>query len=138
MPGSQPCSEGGDSVNGAPGLVSSTEMCKQLYIEAVDRGIRINGKLCNAVMVGFGSDLTVSVKLNFTPRVLSAVHAAYIARSPSFLCSAVVHYLKVIPMSGRCGLMAVMAVNIIGSGTFTDMLCYVTALLSARSLIALK
>lgn len=66
VPGSQPCSNGGDSVTGGPGLVSSTEMCKQLYTEAVDRGIRVNGKLCNAVMVGFGSDLTVSGQLYAT------------------------------------------------------------------------
>lgn len=66
MPGSPTCSEGGDSVNGGPGLISSAEMCKQLYMEAVDRGIRINGKLCNAVMVGFGSDLTVSRLLHAT------------------------------------------------------------------------
>lgn len=46
--------------------MSSAEMCKQLYTEAVDRGIRINGKLCNAVMVGFGSDLTVSRQLYTT------------------------------------------------------------------------
>lgn len=89
MPGSQPCSEGRDSVDGSSGFVSSTEMCKQLYTEAVDRGIRVNGKLCNAVMVGFGSDLTVSRQAYI---VRTCRGACSVARSRSLFCPSVVNY----------------------------------------------
>lgn len=40
-------------------FVSSSERCKQLYLEAMDRGVKINGKICSAVMLGFGCDLAV-------------------------------------------------------------------------------
>lgn len=40
--------------------LTSTALCSQLYLEAVQRGVQVNGKICNAVMVGFGADLTVS------------------------------------------------------------------------------
>lgn len=109
MPGSQSCSERGDLVDDGPGLVSSTEMCKQLYTEAVDRGIRVNGKLCNAVMVGFGSDLTVSKEVSATR---TTRNVCSIVCAPSFFCPAVVHYLAEthdcrLPqaLNGRCRLM---------------------------------
>lgn len=47
----------GAEANG--GSTSCTERCKQLYFEAEERGIIINGKICNAVLLGFGSDLEV-------------------------------------------------------------------------------
>lgn len=50
----------GDIVDGGPRSSSGAHRCTQLYLEAVKRGVRINGKLCNAVMLGFGSDLAVS------------------------------------------------------------------------------
>lgn len=40
--------------------LTSTALCNHLYLEAVQRGVQVNGKICNAVMVGFGADLTVS------------------------------------------------------------------------------
>lgn len=40
--------------------MSSTALCNQLYVEAVERGIQVNGKICSAVMVGFGADVVVS------------------------------------------------------------------------------
>lgn len=52
--------EGVEAVDGDTEFVSSRELCTQLYTEAVERGIRVNGKLCNAALLGFGSDLTVS------------------------------------------------------------------------------
>lgn len=55
----------GEDLSGESGrdLMSSSEKCKQLYFEAVKRGISINGKICNAVMLGFGSDLQVMVMI---------------------------------------------------------------------------
>lgn len=44
-------------------FVSVSRRCQQLYMEAVDRGIQINGKICSAVMLGFGSDLSVRIAL---------------------------------------------------------------------------
>lgn len=40
--------------------LTSTALCNHLYLEAIQRGVQVNGKICNAVMVGFGSDLKVS------------------------------------------------------------------------------
>lgn len=50
--------------DGEAGHVSSTALCNHLYMEAVGKGIPINGKICNAVMVGFGADLTVGEKIS--------------------------------------------------------------------------
>lgn len=58
--GRNPSSERVDAADSGAGFVSSTEMCKQLYVEAVERGVPINGKICSAVILGFGSDLAVS------------------------------------------------------------------------------
>lgn len=53
------CDEGEGVADTPRRTVSSSERCKQLFLEAMMRGVRINGKICNAVMVGFGSDLSV-------------------------------------------------------------------------------
>lgn len=44
------------------GYISSGDMCQRLFMEALTRGIGVNGKICNAVLSGFGSDLEVRVK----------------------------------------------------------------------------
>lgn len=55
--------EGHELVNSDASPVSSRELCQKLFLEAAERGVRINGKICSAVMLGFGSDLAVSGKL---------------------------------------------------------------------------
>lgn len=42
-------------------VMTPSERCQELFFEAIERDIDINGKLCNAVMLGFGSDLQVRV-----------------------------------------------------------------------------
>ena len=44
------------------GYISSANMCQRLYVEALARGIEVNGKICNAALLGFGSDITVRSK----------------------------------------------------------------------------
>lgn len=58
----KPALEGREVVNSDASAVSSAELCQQLFMEAAERGVGINGKICNAVMLGFGSDLAVSEK----------------------------------------------------------------------------
>ncbi|CAM9125160.1 unnamed protein product [Ectocarpus fasciculatus] len=53
--------EGVRAADGGEEQVSSTELCTQLYVEATERGIHLNGKICNAVLVGFGADLTGAI-----------------------------------------------------------------------------
>ncbi|CAM9296218.1 unnamed protein product [Ectocarpus sp. 4 AP-2014] len=60
-PRSGPGYKGIRAADGGSEQVSSTELCTQLYMEATERGIHLNGKICNAVLVGFGADLTGAI-----------------------------------------------------------------------------
>ncbi|CAM9143566.1 unnamed protein product [Scytosiphon promiscuus] len=60
-PESQAESGGVHKTDGEAEHASSTALCNHLFVEAVKRGIPINGKICNAVMVGFGADLTGAI-----------------------------------------------------------------------------
>ncbi|CAM9131809.1 unnamed protein product [Ectocarpus sp. 12 AP-2014] len=60
-PRSGPGYQGIRAADGGSEQVSSTELCTQLYMEATERGIHLNGKICNAVLVGFGADLTGAI-----------------------------------------------------------------------------
>lgn len=48
-----------DAPADSTGYISSGDMCQRLFMEALTRGVGINGKICNAVLSGFGSDLEV-------------------------------------------------------------------------------
>ncbi len=59
-PTSQTGSEEVKGITGGAECLTSTALCNNLYLEAIQRGVQVNGKICNAVMVGYGSNLKVS------------------------------------------------------------------------------